>query len=66
MGGDEMNTDELKCKNCGATVFEASQRGAYLKRVNPIGENFVGECAPLCDSNHGNQDDALINAVEER
>ncbi|MCK5127692.1 MAG: hypothetical protein KAR42_15650 [candidate division Zixibacteria bacterium] len=60
-----MNSSDLKCRKCGDTLFEASSHGAYLKRVSPKGEAFEGECSPSCDMNHGNQDDALINALED-
>ena len=58
-----MNRKELNCRKCGDSLFEASKHGAYLKRVSPKGEAFVGECAPSCDMNHGNQDDALMSAI---
>ena len=59
-----MDSSELVCRKCGDTVFKASKHGAYLKRVSPKGEDFVGECSPSCDTNHGNQDDALLAAIE--
>lgn len=61
-----MNSDDLVCRKCGATIFEAAQHGAYHKRVNPIGEDFIGECSPSCDTDHGNQNDALMNAIEQK
>lgn len=58
-----MNTDDIKCRLCGAGLFEASERGAYLARVNPKGEPCINECRPNCDRDSGNQDDALIAAI---
>jgi hypothetical protein len=61
-----MNSDELVCRKCGDTVFDAAKHGAYLKRVNKKGDEFIGECSPSCDKNHGTSADAIINAVDER
>jgi len=58
-----MLASEIKCRLCGQDMWQASGRGAFLKRVNPVGEPFVGECVPSCDRKHGNQDDALLAAV---
>ena len=51
------------CRKCGQDIWELAERGAYLKRVSPVGEDFVGECAPSCQS-IGNQDDALLRALK--
>jgi len=60
-----MNTSDTKCRKCGQNAWEASERGAYLRRVNPKGESFIGECAPSCEHKHGGQDEALLGALED-
>lgn len=60
-----MNTDDLKCRKCGESMFQASNRGAFLKRVNPVGEPFIGECSPCCKHWTGDSNDALVRAVTE-
>lgn len=52
------------CRKCGQHVNDMAKRGAWLERVSPKGENFIGECAPSCEHKHGNQDDALLGALE--
>ena len=59
-----MKASDIKCRLCGQDVFQASRRGAYLARVNPKGEECINECRPSCDRNHGNSDDALLNAIK--
>ena len=55
----------IKCRLCGDDAMKASGRGAYLRRVNPLGETpMVVECAPSCDRAHGTQEDALLRAIE--
>jgi len=51
------------CQLCGQHIDQISERGAWLTRTSPLGENFEGECRPSCDRNHGNQDDALLGAL---
>lgn len=58
-----MKMRDIKCRLCGQTLAQASTRGAFIKRVSPIGSNFVGECRPSCDRNHGNRDDAILAAL---
>jgi len=62
----EHKNPAIHCRLCGCHVQEAAQRGAWLERVNPKGENFIGECRPGCDCNNGNQDDALLGAMESQ
>lgn len=60
-----MNTvTEVKCRKCGQNLKQASQRGAYLARVSPKGEDFVGECKPSCDMKHGGPSEAVLNALD--
>jgi hypothetical protein len=54
----------MHCRLCGQNVHKIAERGAYLKRTSPIGTPFIGECYPSCDGEHGDQDDALIAAIE--
>lgn len=61
-----MDSSELKCRKCGDTVFESAKHGAYLKRVNPKGQDFIGECSPSCDKNYGDQTTALLNAIKQK
>jgi hypothetical protein len=63
-----MLMSEIKCDKCGCGIMEASERGAYLKRVSPKGEGnpMIMECSPSCDRVHGDQNDALMNAIEEK
>ena len=55
----------LTCHLCGCDVREASARGAYHARVNAKGVPGIWECRPSCDGKHGNQNDALLAALEE-
>ena len=62
-----MKASEIKCTHCGDDLWEASQRGAYLKRANPKGElPMIVECAPSCDKKTGNQEDALMGAILDK
>jgi hypothetical protein len=59
-----MKASEIKCELCGQNMFEASERGAFLRRVSEKGKQPVlMECSPSCDQATGNQDDALFRAV---
>lgn len=59
-----MKASEVKCRKCGQDAMQASERGAYLGRVNPKGEvPCIMECVPSCEHKHGNQDDALLGAI---
>ena len=58
-----MNSSELKCAKCGQGVDEVSQRGAYLTRTNPKGEEFIGVCAPSCEHHNGDANSAVMAAV---
>lgn len=58
-----MKVGDTKCQLCGQNVFQASERGAYLKRVNETGGSPILECRPNCDQKTGNQDDALLRAL---
>lgn len=57
---------EVVCRKCGDTAFDAVERGAYLKRVNPTGKDFIGECSPCCEGDYGGSVEALPNAIEEK
>ncbi len=52
------------CSKCGEHIDEMSAKGKYLKRTNPMGELFIGECAPNCEFAEGTQEDALLAALE--
>ena len=43
--------------------MEASNRGAYFKRVNQKGVKGIFECEPFCDRKAGDQESAVINAI---
>ena len=60
-----MKANKMKCRLCGQDMFEASERGAFLKRVNETGIDGIWECSPSCDRKHGNPDDALLAALED-
>lgn len=54
------------CRICGQDCFEAADRGAYLKRVNPTGETpAIWQCEPSCQGRHGNSENALMRALED-
>lgn len=53
------------CNKCGCTVFEASKRGAYLKRCNPKGEDPIWICSPSCEGKHGDWKSAAVRAIED-
>lgn len=53
------------CRKCGSGTFRAAARGAYLTRVNALGEIGIWECAPSCEHQHGDQNDALLGALED-
>ena len=61
----EEQRDQMTCVRCGCDVFQAAERGAYLKRVSPKGESFRGECVPSCEHKSGGPDEALIGAIED-
>lgn len=48
----------INCSICGASVMQASERGAYLKNLFP-----GWACAPSCNS-AGSQEDAILRALE--
>lgn len=52
------------CKKCGQHVNKMAERGAWLERTSPKGGPFEGVCAPSCEHKHGDQNDALIGAIE--
>ena len=54
----------MKCRKCGIGVIKASERGAFLQRVNEFGVKGVWECSPTCDHLHGNQDDAILSCLD--
>jgi hypothetical protein len=54
----------MRCQNCGCTVDDAAERGAYFQRVNPTGVRGVWECRPSCEGSHGTPEDALIAALD--
>ena len=52
------------CRICGQGPMEASNRGAYLQRVNPKGEvPIILECRPSCRHSEGGQESALVAAA---
>jgi hypothetical protein len=58
---------DIKCRLCGQNALEASDRGAYLTRVNPKGETpMVVQCAPSCGDCGGGKDVALLRAIESK
>ena len=52
----------VECRKCKSSTDEASDRGAYLSRVNQKGLPGIWECSPSCEST-GNQNDALRRAI---
>lgn len=54
----------VNCRKCGQGPMETANRGAYLNRVNEKGVEGIWECAPSCEHKHGNQEDALIAALD--
>lgn len=58
-----MKLEDIKCQKCGQNAMQASERGAYLKRINPKGVAAINECEPSCDRKTGSQEDAVINAI---
>lgn len=52
------------CHKCGQSPLKAAERGAYLKRANEYGVDGIWECSPTCDHLHGDQNDALLGALE--
>jgi hypothetical protein len=60
-----MNVGETKCRLCGCSVYDAAERGSYLKRVSPKGGEMILECRPSCDRKTGNQEDALMRAITD-
>lgn len=60
-----MKAGDIKCRKCGQDAMQAADRGAWLERVSPKGiKPMIMECAPSCEHKHGNQDDALLGAIE--
>lgn len=58
-----MKCNKIECYKCGADALSASDRGAYLARVNPTGViPMIVQCAPSCYSS-GDKYDALIRAI---
>jgi len=54
----------IVCRKCSADAWDASQRGAYLARVNPKGEiPMIVECAPSCKST-GDENEAILRAIQ--
>lgn len=51
------------CIKCGEHVLVLSDNGRYLKRTNPKGEKFIGECVPACGVKAGDQEDAVVHAL---
>lgn len=37
------------CSKCHQHINELTSNGRYLKRISPIGEDFIGVCAPGCN-----------------
>ena len=37
------------CSSCGESTDDMSKKGKYLKRTSPLGSDFVGRCAPICN-----------------
>ncbi len=59
-----MKISDLKCRLCSENITQASKRGAYLSRMNEKGVDPIMECRPNCGQTTGNQDDALLRAIE--
>jgi len=55
---------EIKCRKCGDNLKQAAERGAFLNRVSPKGQPFIGECSPCCTHWTGDPNDAVISAVK--
>ena len=54
------------CRKCGDDAFDASNRGAYLRRVNEFGVDGIWECAPGCHFKFSDDPDAaLLGALED-
>lgn len=59
-----MYMEDITCHKCNRGIMAASDRGTYLKRVSPKGEEpVVMECALSCTMLHGSRNDALIKAI---
>ena len=54
----------IHCSLCGQDIWQMAERGAYLHRTSPKGGPFIGECRPSCEKVTGNQEDALLAAIE--
>ena len=57
-----MDKNSFTCRICHKDIWEIVKRGAFLDRVSPKGEDFIGECRPSCYST-GNQEDAILRAL---
>ncbi len=60
-----MTNNDTGCSKCGNNPFQAAKRGAYLKRINKFGVTGIWECRPGCNDGHGNQDSALLAALDD-
>jgi len=60
-----MNTEDIKFRLCGGGIWEASERGAYLKRVDPKGKGIIAinECAPGCKGNFELKAEAILKSM---
>lgn len=63
MNKRDANHSTVCCSLCGQDIWQLALRGAYLTRVSPMGEAFVGECRPSCERNDGGQNEALLRAM---
>ena len=52
------------CCKCKCTIEEATDKGAYFKRTNPVGEIGIWACYPTCEGTPRNQNEVLIAAIE--
>jgi hypothetical protein len=55
-----MKANEMKCRVCGATVFDC---GGWLERVNEKGVPGVYECRPMCGADMP-VEEKILGAIE--
>jgi len=53
------------CRKCGKHIDELAEEGIYLGRDTPLGQAGEFSCRPGCDYSGGNQESALIQALED-
>jgi len=55
---------DINCCKCGCDLDQATDKGAYFTRTNPLGEIGIWRCQPSCEGTARNQDEMLIAAIE--